>query len=143
MVIQLINTTRGLVPQYDDDFDEKKKLKPGEFYTAEIKLQRNPQFHRLFFALLNTAWDYLPEDVEKGFRSKDAFRKYLTVAAGYYEPFFSPVRGEWLEIPKSIAFDNMDEAEFRDLYERVKDIIFTILGNYVTREEFESNLINF
>ena len=80
---------------------------------------------------------------EKGFRSKDAFRKYLTVAAGYYEPFFSPVRGEWLEIPKSIAFDNMDEAEFRDLYERVKDIIFTILGNYVTREEFESNLINF
>lgn len=79
MTIHLINTTCGLVPQYDEDFDEKKKLKPGQFYTAEIKLQRNPLFHRLFFALLNCAWDYLPEAVEKGFRSKEAFRKYLTV----------------------------------------------------------------
>ena len=143
MTIHLINTTCGLVPQYDEDFDEKKKLKPGQFYTAEIKLQRNPLFHRLFFALLNCAWDYLPEAVEKGFRSKEAFRKYLTVAAGYYEPFFSPTRGEWMEIPKSISFDNMDDAEFHDLYERVKDVIFNILGSYVSREEIESNLINF
>ena len=44
MTIHLINTTCGLVPQYDEDFDEKKKLKPGQFYTAEIKLQRNPLF---------------------------------------------------------------------------------------------------
>ena len=143
MTIHLLNTACGLVPQYDEDYDEKKKLKPGQFYTAEIRQQRNPLFHRLFFALLNCAWSYLPESVEKGFRSKDAFRKYLTVAAGYYEPFFSPTRGEWVEVPKSIAFDNMDDTEFHDLYEKVKDVIFNILGDYVSKEEFEMNLINF
>ena len=48
-----------------------------------------------------------------------------------------------MEIPKSISFDNMDDAEFHDLYERVKDVIYNILGDYVSREEFEMNLINF
>ncbi len=143
MTIQLINTTNGLVPQYEDDLDEKRKLKLGEFYTAEIKVQRNVRFHRLFFALVKTAWEYLPEQASSGFRDMDGFRKYLTVAAGYYEPFFSPVRGEWLEIPKSISFDKMDESEFRDLYERVKGVIFAILGSYVTKDDFEKNLMNF
>lgn len=55
MKLQLLNTTRGLVPLYDEDFEEKKKLKLGTEYTAEIKVSRNSKFHRKYFALLNAA----------------------------------------------------------------------------------------
>ena len=41
MKILLHNTDRGLVPVYGSDFDEKKKLKIGEDYEAEIRQPRN------------------------------------------------------------------------------------------------------
>lgn len=143
MKLQLLNTASGLVPVDDYAYDEKKKLKVGEVYTAEIKQSRNYRFHKLYFALINCAWEYLPERQTQGFRSKENLRKYVEVAAGHCEPFYSPAKREWLEVPKSISFDTMDEAEFRDLYERVKDVIFSILGNYITIEEFEKNMANF
>jgi len=77
MKIRLLNTARGLIPCYDDDFDEKKKLKIGEEYVAEI------------------------------------------------------------------AFDKMDEAEFSELYERVKDVLFEVFLKNISIEEFEANLMNF
>lgn len=143
MKLNLLCTSRGLIPCYDEDYDEKKKLKNGEQYVADIKLVRNVSFHRLFFALVNTSWEYLPERLVNHFKNKENFRKYLIGAAGFTQPYFHPHLKEWLEIPKSISFESMDEAEFRDLYERVKDVVFLIIGKYVTREDFERNLANF
>lgn len=144
MKINLYNTPSGLRPLYDEDFDEKKKLKVGETYVAEIKLHRNSSFHRKYFALINLAWEYLPEKQTEGFRgNKELFRKYCEVAAGFCEPFYSPARKEWVEVPKSISFSSMDEAEFIDLYERVKDVIFGIIGRFVTEEEFVNTLASF
>lgn len=144
MKLTLYNTPTGLKPVYDADYDEKKKLKVGEYYTADIKLIRNPKLHRMFFALINLSWEYLDERQRRGFReSVDLWRQYVTVAAGYVETFYSPKSKSFVEYPKSIAWDRMDEAEFRDLYERVKDVIFAIIGRWVTPEEFEQNLANF
>lgn len=144
MKLNLYNTPSGLKPCYDEDFDEKKKLKIGETYVAEVKLARNPQFHKKYFALINLAWEYLPERQTEGFRNnKELFRKYCEVAAGFCDPFYSPSRREWVEIPRSISFGSMDEAEFSDLYEKVKDVIFGIIGRYVTEEEFMNNLAQF
>lgn len=143
MKIRLVNTAAGLMPMYDEDWEERRKLKPGEVYVAEIKPARNIRFHRLYFALIEAAWSLLPERTAAGFRTREGFRKYLEVAAGWYEPFYSPIRGEWLEVPKSISFSSMDETLFRQLYEGVKDVIIRILDGYVTRDEFEKTLANF
>ncbi|MFA6726929.1 MAG: DUF1367 family protein [Prevotella sp.] len=143
MKINLLNTISGLKPCYDDDYEEKKKLKIGETYTAEIRLERNPRFHRLYFALIACAWEYLPEKQTEGFRTKENFRKYVEVAAGHCEPYYSPKLKEWVEIPKSISFDSMDETEFKDLYERVKTVIFSIIGRFVSEDEFDNVLSNF
>lgn len=143
MKIKLLNTNSGLVPLYDEGFDEKKKLKIGECYEAEIRLQRNIKFHRKFMALLNCAWAYLPEKTQGAFRTIDNFRKYLTVAAGFCDVFFSPKFAQWVEIPKSLSFDKMDEAEFQDLYASVRNVIDTILSGYVSPEEFSKHLLNF
>lgn len=143
MKLNLLNTPSGLKPCYDADYDEKRKLKLGVVYEAEIRLVRNYRFHKKFFALINLAWSYLPEKTQNGFRSVDGFRQYVTVAAGHYDTFYSPRRREWVEIPKSIKFGSMDEAEFSTLYDNCRDVIFSIIGRYVTEEEFENNLMQF
>lgn len=144
MKLKLLNTRAGLVPLYDEDFDEKKKLTIGGEYIAEIKLLRNLAFHRKYFALINAAWALQSEPVVKHFKENiDGFRKTLEVEAGYYEEVYNLTRGEVLQVPKSIAFDKMDEAEFSTLYERVKDVLFATFLKSVKEEEFLSIMQNF
>lgn len=143
MKLLLCNTPHGLVPVYDEDLDAKKRLTLGETYEADVRLVRNPAFHRKFFALINTAWACLPEKRQNGFRSVEGFRKYVTVAAGYYDTYFSPLRGEFIEEPRSIAFDNMDNAEFEDLYKSVREVINSILGDYISEDRLEAILTQF
>lgn len=144
MRIQLLNTPLGLKPCYSEDFDETKKLRIGEVYEAEIKLQRNPRFHRLFFALINTGFAYLPGDVQDYyFKSVEGFRKSVLIAAGFTNVFYDIKRQTFLEEAESISFANMDETRFKEVYEGCKSVIFSLIGKYVTIEDFESNLLNF
>ena len=143
MKLMVLNTPRGLVPIGDDDYEEKKKLKLGETYSVEIKLVRNVDFHRKYFALISYSWEFLTEQEQVTFRSKENFRKYLEISAGHCDIFYHPKLQDFVEVPKSIAFDKMDNAAFSDLYERVKDVIFAIIGERVSRSEFERLLMDF
>lgn len=143
MKLLVVSTPRGLVPLGDDDYEEKKKLKLGQAYTVEVRVARNVDFHRKYFALIAYAWEYLNEKELATFKTKDSFRKYLEISAGHCEVIFHPRLQEFVEIPKSISFGSMDNAEFSDLYQRVKDVVLSIIGNRVTREEFERILIDF
>ena len=143
MKLNLLCTQQGLVPMYDSDYDLKKRLKVGQSYVADVKVARNVGFHRKYWALLNAAWSLLPERTSNGFRSLEGFRSYVIVAAGFYELYFNPRLKEFVEVPKSISFEKMDEVEFGELYDRSKDVIWSILGRYVSEEDFERCLINF
>ncbi len=141
MKLHCVCTAMGLVPCYDDDHDEKSRLKVGTIYEVTVKERRNVRFLRLFFALINCSWEFLGEFRQDFFRgSKENYRKAVTIAAGYVTPYYSPIRGEWLEEAKSIAFDKMDESEFSQLYERVKDVIYQLYIPDDLRDEFERQL---
>ena len=143
MKFLVTNTPRGLVPLDDDDYEEKKKLKLGQTYSVEVKVARNVDFHRKYFALIAYAWEFMNEQETARFKSKDNFRKYLEMAAGHCDVIFHPRLQEFVEIPKSISFGSMDNAAFSGLYERVKDVIFSIIGDRVTRDEVERLLVDF
>ena len=144
MEILLLNTSHGLIPIYDDDFDKKKQLKVGESYKCKITKARNIQFHKLYFALINCSWQYLNEATQSHYKnSVEQYRKSVEVTAGHCDTVFNITLKSWVDIPKSIAFDKMDELEFKDLYERVKDVIFLVFLKNITMEEFENNLVNF
>ena len=143
MKLLVINTPRGLVPLGDDDYEQKRKLKLGETYSVEVKVVRNVDFHRKYFALIAYAWEFLNERETERFKDKENFRKYIEIAAGHCDVIFHPRLQEFVEIPKSIAFAKMDNTAFSDLYGRVKDVIFSIIGDRVTQEEFERLLIDF
>lgn len=143
MRLLVVNTPRGLVPFGDDDYDQKKKLKVGETYNVEIKVARNVDFHRKYFALISYAWEFLNEKEVERFRDKDNFRKYVEIAAGHCEVIYHPRLQEFVEIPKSISFGSMDNTGFSDLYNRVKDVIFSMIGGRVSESEFERLLLDF
>ena len=143
MKFLVINTPHGLVPYGNDDYEEKKKLKDGATYSVEIKVARNLDFHRKYFAMVSYAWDFLNEAETATFRTKENFRKYLEISAGHCEVIYHPRLQEFVEIPKSISFANMDNAEFDGLYQRVKDVVFSLIGGRVSEEEFERLVLDF
>ena len=144
MELYLLNTASGLKPCYDEDYEEKKKLKIGRTYKAKITLARNIEFHRKYFALINCAWEYQNEKTVEHFKQNvDCFRKTVEIASGHCDTVYNIRLKEWTDVPKSIAFDKMDEFEFRELYENVKRVLFTVFLKGISEEEFTRNLSNF
>ena len=143
MKLNALNTAHGLVPCTDADFEQKRNLKIGQVYSVEVKLLRNYEFHKLYFALINCAWEYLTEKQQKFCGNKKKFRKMLEMTAGYCETIYSIKKKEWVDIPLSISFEKLDEAGFRELYERVKDVLFLTFLKHITFEEFSKELANF
>lgn len=145
MEIYLYNTPQGLKPCYDDDFDNKKKLKLGETYKAKITLARNMEFHKKYFALIRTAWEYVHEKYQRElFKNNiEIFRKSIEVASGHCEVLFNPKIKDYVDVPKSIAFDKMDNIEFQELYDKVKDVLFATFLKNIDEDEFMYNLMDF
>lgn len=144
MKINLTVTSDGFRCATDEDWSKKQTLKRGSVVSCTITEFRNYRFHRLYFAMINLSWEYLDESQRAFFKDNvDAFRKTVEVAAGHYEPVYSVARKTWLEVPKSIAFDKLDEASFHDLYERVKTVIFQTFIPNINKEQYEYELRNF
>lgn len=152
MKIKVRCTAHGLTPLYDDDFEEKKRLKEGQEYIVEVKLARNLNFHRKYFAMLGAAWALLTERQRSFFAQghygetfgKEAFRRTVQVTAGYFDPTFDLREKRWQRSVRSIAFDKMDEAEFEKLYRAVYDVIMEILSmNGTSKERFDEMIDNF
>lgn len=144
MELRLLNTPSGLKPLYDEDYDQKKKLKIGEIYKVKITIARNINFHRKYFALINCAWAYQNERTTKHFKNNvECFRKTVEIAAGHCDTVYNLSLKSWVDIPKSIAFDKLKQEEFEDLYERVKDVLFSTFLKGIDEEEFLNNMIDF
>ena len=144
MKINLVVTDLGLICATDYDKEQIKTLKRGSIVECTIKESRNIKFLRKYFALINCSWEYLTEDQQAFFyNNKESFRKSVEVAAGHCEQVFNRTRGEWLDVPKSVAFDKMTESEFSSLYERVRDVLYRLFIPEVNKQEFEKELAFF
>lgn len=129
------NTGRGLIPLYPSDLEEKKKLRLDKVYSCEIKLERNYQFHKKFFALCK----YGCENSKNVEMPLDTYRKYAIIKAGFGVVYITP-KGKFVDA-ESISFSSMAEDKFREVYSKVLD--FIIKDTEATKEEIEENLINF
>lgn len=144
MKINLVVTNDGFICATDQDLEQKKTLKRGTVVQCTIVEHRNYRFHKKYFSLISCAWEYLTEEQQAFFyNNKESFRKSVEVAAGHCEQVFSRTRGEWLDVPKSIAFDKMTESEFSNLYERVRDVLYRLFIPEVNKQEFEKELAFF
>lgn len=114
-----------------------EELEVGELFTFSVWFPRNPTFHKFHFAVLNAFLE-----AQERFDDLDEFRRWLYVGAGYADFVPAPsymadvierlpkaVRGilrkllihelDLIAVPKSIAFDRIDDADFRVLHDKV------------------------
>ena len=143
MKLRVQNTSHGLVPLYDIDFLEKKKLKIGEVYECSIKLFRNYEFHKKYFSLINCAWELQSEARQNKFKTIDLFRKAIELSSGHCELVYSHKHKDFIDMPKRISFDKVDNAEFEEIYKNVRYVIDTVFCSHITQEQFEKYLINY
>lgn len=130
------NTERGLVPLYPSDWEEKKHLKLGRVYSCDVvDEERSYPFLKKFMALCRIGCDN-SKRVVMPFK---AYRNYVTIKAGYADIYKTP-KGIFVQA-KSIAFANMKQKEFEEVYSRVLDVVIKDTG--ADREFIEDNLINF
>lgn len=128
-------TANGLVPMYDSDFDENKRLKEGETVMCTIRKPRNYEFHKKFFALVRLTFDNLPERLVRmlGVRNEDDMLDCFKLDLGLFTQVWHGRR----PIAKlgSISFASMDETEFQNFYNRCVDIVLTKYLRGTTRQE--------
>lgn len=136
MKLRVVNTPTGFVPETDDDFEVKRKLKIGNTYELTIREIRNPLFNRKFHAMIRIAWEYLPDEMQNKFGNIDNFRYMTEIKAGFCEMVFDPVSGIASYRPMSTAFDKMAEADFEKVYNGVLNVILRDYLPNINNNEF-------
>lgn len=131
MVRRLMDPATGelvgaLVPanEIDQRLLRDRRFVVGKEIRGELKQSRNPAFHRLVHAV-----GYLLVDHVDGFESMtahDAIKEIQKRAGVFCEPMavdlgqFGTVE---VQVPRSIAFDEMDEGEFHEFFRGLTDYI--------------------
>ena len=113
---EIQKTDMGVIikPIYSSDAEELAKLKQNTRYRVDIKQDRNNKFTRKCFALARLGYDN-----QERFNNFRAYRKNLTIKAGFFESY---------EINESIAMiaDSWAESETDQI--KMEEIFKGILG---------------
>ena len=133
MKLLVVKTISGLKPAYDSDLENFKKIPLNEIFEIEYKKRRNVRFHRKFFSLINLYYSN-----QDNYTNVDDLRHDLLIVSGFYEDKTNYLTGEITRVSKSLKFSSMDELEFNQVYEAVKNTISKLLS--VSNEELEKEV---
>jgi len=129
-------------PVNEDSIKAVMKLAEDDVIKCEVWKQRNYMFLRKYFALLKTTIYHMPENIPDRFRDKDYLRKYIQICIGSAEVMVG-LTGRENFIPKSISFADMDEDEFKEVYNKTLDFILKHFVTGVDQYDFELEILNF
>ena len=117
------------------DFELIKSIPLDTPLVFDFKKIRNPDFHRKGFALFNLGFQNTKEPIT----SLTSYRKFALKEAGHVD--IIPTSKGDLVLPKSLAFDKMDETEFKEVYNDVLNFVIRDIG--ATEEDIQNNLMSF
>ena len=124
-----------LVPADDESMERFKKLKKADVLECDVKEYRNYEFHKKYFALINLAFEN-----QEFYKDLNQFRKIMEMKSGYFD-IVPTDKGYNLFIPKSIAYDKLNQVDFEELYNKVLNEIIKYLN--LTEQELLKELGNF
>lgn len=136
MDIFLTKTLNGLVAADEEGKQAMKRWKVGESLRCTVKKPRCYRNHKHYFALLNLTFEN-----QDRYTSFEHFRKAVQIAAGHVDELVT-LDGELVLIPKSIAYDTLDEMEFTKVFGETMTVCAQILGNLDLRE-LEQELLRY
>lgn len=133
MKIQVVKNLGSIKPAFNTDYELFKKIPNNEIFEIEYKKKRNINFHRKMFALLNLCFQN-----QSLFDNFEDMRYCLLLESGQSEFKNNAITGEIFKVPKSLQFNKMDEIEFTEVYESVRNYISKWLG--IENEEIEQEI---
>lgn len=111
---------RSLVPVDDEGHDALAKVKDGRDVKVEFTLSRNLRHHRLAFAIFNFMKMHCP-NMEK--RSTEQIKTMVKLATGFVETYIDVDTGKTVCVPRSIAYESMDQLEFNAFFDAAVNVI--------------------
>lgn len=116
----------ALVPAHpiDQRLLKERRFNVGREIRAELKQSRNPAFHRLVHAVGALLVDHV--DGFDTMTSHDAIKRVQREAGVHCDQLeidLGPAGKALVSQPRSIAFDEMDEGEFSELFRGLTDHI--------------------
>lgn len=123
MDIFLTKTLSGLSPSDEEAKQAVRRWKVGETLKCSVKKPRDYKNHKRYFALLNLTFEN-----QDRYTSFEHFRKAVQLAAGHVDELIT-IEGEVVFLPKSIAYDSLDEMEFCRVFGEAMTVCAKILGD--------------
>ena len=99
--------------------NQQRGMVPGDTIAFSWKAPRSPAHHRMFFGQVGTLFES-----QEQFDDANKLRQWLTVGAGYCD-FVPGPNGRMVALPKSISWEEMDEAEFSELHAAVLTFLWS------------------
>jgi len=134
--IYLVKHGNTLEPAFPDDMAQINKYKDGEVVRANINRVHSPQQHKAVFAVARTTLMNAPEDDSllgewgklyaiNRETTPYNFVKMCMVELGYYD--ILPTVNNYLIIPRSLQYDEMDREDFNMFFDSYLDICAGLL----------------
>lgn len=118
-LLLVVTPSRHVVPATPQDREKLRAFKPGDVLPVRIKKPRNGDHHRKFMALVSFVAAHHPT-----YRDRESLLIELKMRTGHYDHYVRRASGEVVYIPKSIAFDEMDEGDFIEWSARAREILY-------------------
>lgn len=137
MKAMLLKTEKGLRGATPEDHDAwvkfRRKLetmKPGTWLRMEWVRPRHAKHHRKFFALLT-----LVAENSEIYNTTEKALVAVKLVTGHFDLMVHPETGEILQIPKSIAYESMEQDEFDRFYSAAIDAVLQHILPLIDREK--------
>lgn len=124
-----IKTANGLVPLDDDGREIMAALKADKKVMVHVHAARNPDHHRLLFAMFKKLRD---GGVWSG--DKDSLIDYIKYGTGHVRSVIDH-KGQAHIVPKSISFESMDQVAFNRFFDRA---CWLICHRLLQRDDWQS-----
>lgn len=108
-----INGVACIVPMDEDGQLMLAAWPMGKRVMVDVHVPRNPGHHRLMFAIFKMLADSGLWDGDQ-----EAFLDWAKYATGWVRVAVSHT-GQAITVPKSIAFESMDQTAFRDFFDKL------------------------
>lgn len=126
----IVGGSMGLFPACIDAAEWLKKTKLEQDVMLDPRRPRNTAHHKKLFALFHLAVDNWPEPV-----TVSALRGALLIKAGEFDEVQTSTG--MMKIPRSMAFESMNQETFDPFYDLAVLMISRVIG--VSVEDLEQN----
>jgi hypothetical protein len=117
-----VDANGHLVPADDAAAKVRARRKPGAFLKADVSEVRSPDQLRKYWALITKAWEN-----QDHYATKEDLSAAALCAVGHCYRIVRP-DGSVVERPKSIAFGNLPQDEFNQIFDAVAKLLAETLG---------------